>query len=141
MKSRSLTAKQQEKARAKVFKLLADIGFQYANRELTGGYWWHNITGTDFRVCVGFGVLDQCLGGRTNWVWQTAKLDEEPLFGYSGSTSIGAEWAEWGTVERIMDITLERFYEIGLSRGLGIEKAERLDLVKNIKGIIDQVEI
>ena len=132
MKSDNLTSKQQLKVRARVFRLLAAIGFQYDTK---GEYWWRKVPGQDCRVCVGFNVADQCLGGRTDWVWQIAKLNENPAFGYSGSVHVGAKW---GTVEKIVDITLERFWTAGFLCGLNSERDKRMSLIKSAKNLFDQ---
>jgi hypothetical protein len=116
MKDGSLTVKQQAKHRAKAFRLLLRIGFQLEGADENAFYWLK--VNRDKRVCVAFDVLDQCSGGRTGWVWQTAKLDETPLFGYSGTTSIGPTWA---TSDRIISMTLNKIWEVGMSYGLEIE--------------------
>lgn len=120
MRTRDLTPKQQAKARAKVFRALKGIGFQYAESE-RGGYWWRKVPRQDKRVCVGFDVRNLCLGGRTQWVWQDAPLDKEPLFGYSGTLSCNADCRN---ADQLIDMTLERFYDAGVGRGLEIERVK-----------------
>ncbi len=125
MKNNGLTPKQQLRTRNKVFKLLISIGFKFENEK---NYYWKEVgCNRDVKICVAFDVPDQCLGGRTSWVWQTAKLKENPLFGYSGSTHVGAEW---GTLKKVIDITLEHFFTAGISDGVGYEK-ERYTKLKN----------
>lgn len=111
MRTKTITPKQQVKIRAKFFRILASIGFQYQESE-KGGYWWRKVNDTK-RICVGFDVFNQCLGGRTNYIWQTTDLNQEPLFGYSGSCSVSASW---GNANRLVDLTLERVYNEGMAR-------------------------
>lgn len=102
-------------ARRKALRLLAAIGFQ-----MEKDFWWLKVS-NEKRVCVAFDVVDQCLGGRTSWVWQSAKLTEAPLFGYSGTTHVGAGW---GTANKIIAITLERIFDEGVYRGLELERVK-----------------
>jgi hypothetical protein len=111
MKTRDLTLKQQAKQRTKALSILKSLGFQQTENK-NGAYWWRKVASTDQRVCVGFDVVNQCSGGRTGWVWQQAPLDKEPLFGYSGTASIGSSWA---TADRIIDTTLEKFWGAGIA--------------------------
>ncbi len=121
---RDLNLFQQTRARAKVFKLLLSLGFQF---DTAGGYYWRVVGyGRDQRVCVAFGVPNQCSGGKCEWVWQTAKLNEKPLFGYSGSTHVGAAY---GTTEKVIDITLEQFW----SAGIGHYAASAQERIKKAK--------
>ncbi len=111
-----LTVKQQLRARTKVFKLLTAIGFQFDTK---GGYYWRKIAdNVDRRLCVGFGVPNQLFGNGTDWVWYTAALNEEPRFGYGGTTSSAAQF---GTVEKVMNTTLGRLYSEGFSAGFHYE--------------------
>ncbi len=117
--SRTLNAFQQIRARSKVFKLLVALGFTFDEK---GGYYWRAVGhGRDQRVCVAFGVRDQCTGGSCDWVWQTAKLDAPPLFGYSGSTHVGAAY---GNAEKVIDITLEQFWSAGISHSAAYNHAK-----------------
>lgn len=134
MKSRGLTEKQQAKVRARFFRLLKEIGFQYQASE-KGGYWWRKVD-SEHRVCVGFDVVDQCLGGRTSWAWQDAKLTEEPLFGYSGTCSVGPGY---GTMARLVDITLERVYYHGLHEGVVRERDIIKKAAEKIKAVLADV--
>lgn len=109
---KDLTLKQQAKQRVKALRILASIGFQQTENK-NGVYWWRRIDPTDERVCVGYDVVNQCSGGRTGWVWQRADLDKEPLFGYSGTTSIGSLWA---TADKVIEVTLEQFWCAGIAR-------------------------
>lgn len=113
MKTRDLTPKQQVKARARVFNLLLAMGFQFEADKADGFYWRKVRDGGDTRVCVGYGVLNH-LSQRCDkcWAWQEAKLNEAPLFGYSGTTSCGASF---GTVEHVLDITFECFWAAGIA--------------------------
>lgn len=94
--------------------------------ESPDGYWWKKIN-SDTRVCMGLRVKSYFMPGtRTGgWDFQSAKLNEEPYFGMSGNTSMGAEW---GTYEKVMDCLLEKIYSIGISRGVGHgnEKVEKI---------------
>lgn len=119
MSARFLTPLQQSRIQKKIFKLLSTLGFQQEK-----DYWWFKAN-TDTRICIGFDVKDQCLGGRTSWCWQTAPLDKEPLFGYSGTTHVGASY---GTVERIMEITFNHFYYVGCRVGRETEGEKRKKL-------------
>lgn len=121
MKIRDLTPKQQAKAAAKVFRILKDMGFQRKERapEL-GDYWWRKVPNQDKRVCVGLNLWNHCFGGRNNgWMWQTTNLNEEPAFGYSGTLSCNAGCRD---ADQIIDLTLERFLDAGVSRGVEIER-------------------
>lgn len=129
-----LTPKQQITARAKAFKLLAAIGFQH---EPNGDYWWkQTVDSSTKRICVAFDIPDQCLGGNTDWVWQTAELDRPPAFGYSGSTSVGAQWAN---AQRVLDITLEQFHYAGISRGLESGRASTKELKTQISAAVTKL--
>jgi len=130
VKTRDLTPKQQVKAAAKIFRILKDMGFQRKERDpKLGDYWWRKVPNRDRRVCVGYHLWDGCVGYRSNgWRWQTADLDQEPLFGYSGTTSIGVTFA---TVERVIDTTLERFYSEGIRVGVAYER-QKTDKAKTI---------
>lgn len=127
-----LTEKQQIKTRAKIYKILASIGFQESI--VSGGnYWWRKISDNK-RICVGFNVHNQCFNNKTDWIWQTSELNKEPLFGYSGSTSLGAQW---GTVNRIIDITLDQIHGMGISEGIMYSK---VNLKKAKEKILEGVQ-
>jgi len=130
MKTRDLTLKQQAKVAAKVFRILKDMGFQRKERDpKLGDYWGRKVPNQDKHVCVGYHLWNGCIGYRSNgWMWQTADLNQEPLFGYSGTTSIGATF---GTVERVIDTTLEQFYREGVGIGVAYER-QKTDKAKTI---------
>lgn len=120
---RALTVKQQAKHRARAFRLLTAIGFKVqgpSSSPFPGQFYWLKV-GNDKRVCVAFDVIDQCSGGRTGWVWQTADLTGTPLFGYSGTCGVGSMWA---TCDRIISITLERIRDTGFFDGLMVERTK-----------------
>ena len=117
---RELTTKQQAKVRAKVFKLLLALGFQY---DETGSYYWRKVHDrSDQRVCVGFDVFET-FGQHRNgcWTWMNTKLNEAPAFGYSGTTTLGPQF---GTVERVIDTTLEQFWTAGISHSSAYNQAK-----------------
>ncbi len=105
---KQLSQYRQEKNRAKIFKMLVDMGFTY---DITEGFYWLPVN-KDYRVCVGFNVKDKlCQKQMADWMWQTSKIGESPMFGYSGTHSLGADF---GTIERVMEITLNMFYSHGI---------------------------
>lgn len=138
MKITRLTIKQQAKVFRSINRIFKDIGFQYDNASLgkSEGFWWRKIPQTENRICVGFNVTDQCLGGKTGWVWKTARLNEWPKFGYSGSTSVGASF---GTIKRILDITFEHFYYAGTEKIYQFEKEKRLKIKEEILAIANKI--
>lgn len=134
---KTLTLKRQAKERAKAFRILKSIGFQYVESK-DGGYWARQIPNSKQRLCVGFDVADQCFGHphRTNWIWQTAEADKEPLFGYSGSLHVGAEW---GTTHKVIDITLEQFHSAGLCRGIELERIKTNKVKEKLTAMLNEL--
>jgi hypothetical protein len=134
---RALTVKQQTKHRARAFRLLPILGFKVDGPPQCRFYWLdvgRRIDGE--RLCVAFDVPDQCLGGRTGWVWQKAKLTEAPLFGYSGTTSVGSAWA---TCDRIIAVTLEQIASIGFVQGLLAERVKLTEIKTSLASTLAKI--
>ena len=131
---KELTLKQQEKARKSIFRRLADIGFK---RDEQHDFWWYPIGRKDLRVCVGFAVEDMNFGGRhQHWSWQMAKLNERPKFGYSGTTSSGAAF---GTVERILDTTIDQVYSAGFIEGMTQVRESTDGKIKKVRDAVEDL--
>ncbi len=128
-----LSQYRQEKNRAKIFKMLVDMGFTY---DIAEGFYWLPVN-KDYRVCVGFEVKDKLCQKKLNcWMWQNSKLGESPMFGYSGSTSLGADF---GTIERVMEITFNHFYSHGISIQYEHAKAKVTKAKSEIQRAIDNI--
>jgi len=95
-----LIVKQQQIAYKSIKHRLESIGFMHVLCfPCPGEYWWKVVTGTNKKVCVGFGVTDLRCGGQCDWVFQTCDVDcARPPFGYLGSTHIGAAY---GSINKI----------------------------------------
>lgn len=128
---KTLTIKQQAKHRLRAFRLLTAMGFK---TEISGAdtFYWLKL-GDDNRLCIGFDVADQCLGGRIDWAWKETTLTENPNFGYSGTTSVGPEWA---TSEEIISVTLDKIKSIGVMQGLLIERAKTAKIKASLAVIL-----
>jgi hypothetical protein len=110
------------------------MGFKIEGTGSDAFYWLK--VGSKQRVCVAFDVPNQCLGGRTGWVWQIAKLTENPAFGYSGSTCVGPTG---GRSDKVISVTLEKIYYAGFYAGLLCERAKLVNLKAELTNVLNKL--
>lgn len=126
---KSLTTKQQDKVYSSVFRRLKAVGFK-AESGFESDHLWYRIS--SLKLCVTAKLDSQ---NQFCWYWQTCLAEEVPLFSNSGVSTL---YAEFGNLEMVLKITLDKLFDDGVSCGQKYE-ATRIDALKSaITEVLDE---
>lgn len=135
---KDLTPKQQAKVHAKVVKLLLATGFQSELDSAGVPFYWRKVRVGEHekRICVtykGFSQFSQKLDD--GWMFQRAKLNERPAFGYSGSTLMGVN----RSVEQVLDEVYHQFWTAGINHSSAYHQDRVAKAKAKLTGVLHEV--